>query len=229
MQQVTIGIAFLNGLLSFFTPCILPLLPVYFGYLTGEAVTMLGERRLKTKLMINATGFVLGITLLNVLLGFGAKAVSNVLLDYSTGLRVAGGIILILFGIYFVVGKGLAFLEREHKFQYKGYSPTFIKSFLLGITFSFGWTPCNGPILGSILIVAAFEQDYLKAGGLMLVYSAGFAMMFLLSAFLVGIFVDKVKGIYKYMDRIKKVSGVIMIVMGLLLLTNMISIFNVLQ
>lgn len=220
MAEVSYIVAFTSGLLAFFTPCILPLLPVYFGYLAGDAMTALENKKVHRRLLINAVAFVSGLTLLNIMLGFGAKAASELLIRYSDGLRIFGGILLVLFGIYFIVGFSIAFMEREHKLQYKNYTPSFIKSFLLGITFSFGWTPCNGPIIATILMMASFQKNYWGAGSLMLVYSFGFALMFLLSALLVGIFIDKVKIIYKYFKHIKIGAGLIMIAMGILLIMD---------
>lgn len=226
-MNVSYSIALVAGLLSFFSPCILPLLPVYFGYLAGEATAnMVENKKIKRKLILNALGFVMGISLLNVLLGFGAKAMTQVLMDYSDLLRIIGGILMILFGLYFISGIKLFYLEKEKKVQYKNYTPSFLKSFVLGIAFNFGWTPCNGPIIASILIVSSFEQDYLRAGTLMLVYSLGFAVMFLISAVLVGLFIEKVKKIYPYLNTIKRLSGAIMILMGILLITNLLSVIN---
>ncbi|MDA3847502.1 MAG: hypothetical protein PF505_13340 [Vallitaleaceae bacterium] len=218
--NLTYIIAFGYGLLSFFTPCILPLLPVYFGYLAGDAVTNFDKKKINRKLMINALGFVLGITLLNVLLGFGFRSLTTVISGYSNVFRYIGGGLMILFGLYFILGIRWLFVEKERKVQFKSYSPSFIKSFVLGITFSFGWTPCNGPIIASILMIASFEANYMRAGGLMLAYSAGFAIVFLLSALMVGVFVSKVNKVYKYFGVIKKISGVIMIGMGVLLILN---------
>lgn len=225
-MSVSYSIALVSGLLSFFSPCILPLLPLYFGYLAGEATININNTKIKRKLIINAVGFVLGISLLNVLLGFGARAFTQVLMNYKDILRIIGGVLMILFGLYFISGMKLLYFEKERKVHYKNYTPSFLKSFILGIAFNFGWTPCNGPIIASILIVSSFEQDYLRAGTLMLVYSLGFSVMFLLSAILVGLFIERVKKIYKYLNIIKRISGTIMIIMGILLITNLISIIN---
>lgn len=220
MGEVSYIVALTTGLLSFFTPCILPLLPVYFGYLAGEAMTSLEDQKVHRRLLINATAFVIGLTFLNVMLGFGAKAASDLLIRYSDGLRIFGGLLLIAFGLYFIFGISLGFMERQHKIQYKTYTPSFIKSFLLGITFSFGWTPCNGPIIATILMMASFQKNYFGAGTLMLVYSLGFSAMFLLSALLVGVFIKRVKGIYKYFKQIKIGAGIIIVLMGILLLMD---------
>ncbi len=177
--------------------------------------------------MVNATAFVLGISVVNLLLGFGAKAASSFLLKYGTQLRITGGIILILFGLYFIFGLRLSFIEKERKFTYKSYSPSFLKSFLLGLTFSFGWTPCNGPILASILFMASFKSNYIEAGSLMLVYSLGFSVLFILSAVLVGVFIDRIKKMFKYFKYIKWLAGGLMIFMGYLMITNQVSLLTV--
>jgi cytochrome c biogenesis protein CcdA len=218
--DLTYFVAFGYGLLAFFTPCILPLLPVYFGYLAGDAITNIEDKKMNKKLLINALGFVLGITLLNVLLGFGFTTLTTSMAKAGDIFRYIGGSIMILFGLYFILNIKWFFFERERKVQMKSYSPSFLKSFLLGITFSFGWTPCNGPIIASILMIASFQGDYLRSGSLMLVYSAGFAVVFLLSALLVGVFVKKVNVIYKYFGIIKKIAGLLMIAMGILLILN---------
>lgn len=219
--------AFVAGVLSFFTPCILPLLPVYFGYLAGEAMTNLEDQKVHRKLIVNAIAFVLGLTVLNLFLGFGAKAASNFLISYGDPLRIAGGILMILFGLYFIFGLRLGFIEKERKITYKSYSPSFLKSFILGLTFSFGWTPCNGPIIASILFVASFKADYLGAGTLMLVYSLGFSVLFILSAVLVGVFIEKVRAIYKYFKYIKWVAGILMIGMGVLMIMDKLTLLTV--
>ncbi len=224
MQDVSYIVAFGSGLLSFFTPCIIPLLPLYFGYLAGETIQNIEDKKIHRKLLTNTGAFVLGLTSLNIMLGFGAKAASDLLLRYSDGLRIAGGILLVLFGLYFIFGLRLRFMETEHKIHMRKYTPSFLKSFLLGITFSFGWTPCNGPIIATILMMASFQKDYLAAGSLMLVYSLGFAVMFMMAALLVGLFMKKVKGIYKYFKWIKLAAGLLMIGMGYLMITNQISL-----
>ena len=220
MGEVSYAVAFTSGLLSFFTPCILPLLPVYFGFLTGEAMESLQEKKVHRRLMVNTAAFVLGLTFLNLLLGFGAKAASDMLMRYGNGLRIAGGLLLIFFGVYFIFGMRIGFMEREHRIQYRGYTPGVLRSFVLGITFSFGWTPCNGSIITMILMMASFQNDYLGAGTLMIVYSLGFGIMFLVSALLVGVFVERLKGVYRHFGKIKVAAGLIMIAMGGLMLAD---------
>ncbi len=226
-MNVGYSVALVGGIMSFFTPCILPLLPVYFGYLAGEAVNDLDNEKINKKLLINAFGFVLGLTTLNILLGFGVTALGNTFSSGGDLFRIIGGVLVILFGFYFIFDFKLAFLEKESKVEYKNYAPTFFKSFVLGVAFNFGWTPCNGPIIGTILAIATFQHDYAKAGLLMLVYSLGFSVLFLLSALLIGIFLKKVRGIYKHFRMIKIVSGVLMVIVGLLMIFNKLQFLNV--
>lgn len=227
MTEVSYAVAFGSGLLSFFTPCIIPLLPMYFGYLAGEAVDGKMDSKLRIRLITNAAFFVLGLTLLNILLGFGAKAATQLLIQYASSLRIFGGFLLVAFGAYFISGKRLGFMEREHKIHYKKYTPGIFKSFILGVTFSFGWTPCNGPIIASILFMASFTKNYMQAGSLMVVYSVGFGIMFLLSALLMSTFLKNLKGIYPHFRKIKIGAGILMGVMGLLMIFDKISWLNV--
>ncbi len=217
-NDLSIWVALGNGFISFFTPCVLPLLPIYFGYLAGTSIDDIQNDKSVRKTMIqNTIGFVLGLSFLNLSLGFGAKAINVFLLEYSDIIRRVGGVLIILFGLYFIGLFKFKFLNRERKIHYKNYTPSFLKSLLLGITFSFGWTPCNGPILGSILLLASFEQNYIRAGGLMLVYSLGFALPFITSAILLSLFTQFYKKIFKYFDTIKWIAGVLLIIMGVLL------------
>jgi len=220
MFQISIYTALINGLITFFSPCVLPLLPLYLSYLAGEAVNSKQSQETKRRLIINSIGFILGISMLNLLIGFGAKLISDYLIQNKDIIRIIGGIFMILFGAYFMSGKQIGLFEKEKRFVMAKYSPTLLKSFVLGFTFSLGWSACNGPIVASISLIASFQKDYLRAGLLMLIYSAGFAIPFLITAILAGIFVDKFKRLTPYFGKIKFVSGGILIIMGLLMLFN---------
>jgi len=227
MNNVTVSAAFINGFITFFSPCVLPLLPLYFSYLAGEALTGENTKQVRARLIINSFGFILGLSFLNLLIGFGAKFVSDYLVLNKTAIRVVGGIVMIAFGLYFASGLKIPFLEKDRKYVYTKYSPNFIKSFILGFTFSLGWSACNGPIVASISLIASFQKDFLRAGGLMLIYSAGFSVPFFVSALLAGTAVKRLKGFNKYMKWIKIVSGVILIAMGILMLLNKVNLLGV--
>ncbi len=223
MAQVGYLTAFTNGFLSFFLPCVLPMLPLYYSYLVGETLTAANHKRLKAKLMINSFAFSLGLTLMNVFLGFGVYALTSFLIEYRWVVRSVGGIIMIAFGVYFLFDRAfIPFMEKDYRHIYRLVKPTMIGSFLLGFTFSLGWSACNGPIIASITMIASFQRDYIRAGFLMLAYSAGFSVMFLVSALLFGLFAKRLTGMKKLMTRMKQIAGVILIVMGILLMTGYI-------
>lgn len=223
-MNVSVQAALINGFISFFSPCVLPLLPLYFSYLAGEALSNANAKKVRPKLMINTIGFILGISLLNVLIGFGAKFLANYLVGNKDIIRIFGGAFMILFGAYFISGIKIPFLEKDRKVVYTKYAPNFIKSFILGFTFSLGWSACNGPIVASITVIASFQKDYLRAGGLMLLYSLGFSIPFLVSSLLAGVFVEKSSKLKPYYKYIKIASGAVLMIMGILMVTNKINL-----
>lgn len=226
MFQVSTFTAFINGIITFFSPCVLPLLPLYLSYLAGEAISAEQTKSSKYRLMINTLGFVLGISFLNLLIGFGAKFLSDYIIYNKSIIRIVGGIFMIFFGVYFMSGRQIGILEQEKKFTMASYSPTFLKSLILGFTFSLGWSACNGPIVASISLIASFQKDYIRAGLLMLVYSAGFSIPFFVTALMAGVLVAKVKKLSPYFGIVKKVAGGILVLMGILMLFNKVQWLN---
>ncbi|MBN2222909.1 MAG: cytochrome c biogenesis protein CcdA [Vallitaleaceae bacterium] len=223
-MNVSYMTAFGSGVMTFFLPCILPMLPLYFSYLAGEALDGVEKnKKIRARLILNSVGFALGLSVLNILLGFGARLLSSVLLENKELIRILGGIFMIVFGSYFISGLNLSFMEKEKKVVYRNYAPSFLKSFILGFVFSLGWSACSGPIIASISVIASFQKDYFRAGTLMLTYSAGFSVMFILSAILAGTFLPKMKIIQRHMGLIKKISGGILVIMGLLLVFDKIT------
>lgn len=219
--------AFGNGVITFFLPCILPMLPLYFSYLAGEALDGVSKQKnIRSRLIMNSIGFALGLSVLNILLGFGAKLLSSVLIEQKELIRILGGGFMMIFGLYFISGLNLSFFEKEKKVVYRNYAPNFLKSFILGFVFSLGWSACSGPIIASISLIASFQKDYFRAGTLMLTYSAGFSVMFILSAVLAGTFLPKMKIIHHHMGKIKKISGGIMVLMGILLIFDKINLLS---
>lgn len=214
---------FSAGLLSFFAPCILPLLPVYVAYLSGTGVTpgatAAAPTRFKPVLILRTLLFVLGLSTVFIFLGFGSGTIGTVITS-SRFITVCGAIV-ILFGIYQTGRIRLSWLERERKIsiarvEKRGY----IGAFLLGLTFSFGWTPCIGPVLAAILGIAAGEGSPVYGGLLMLVYTLGLALPFFLLSVFSDFILGRMRRLYKYMGTIKLVSGCILILMGIALMTD---------
>ncbi|MFH5183708.1 cytochrome c biogenesis CcdA family protein [Paenibacillus sp. TAB 01] len=224
-EQVFVGSVFLAGLLSFFSPCILPLLPVYLAQLGGTApggerkAVQLGKLRIHPSLIGNTMFFILGISFVFVLLGFGAGALGSVI-NTSWFIHVCG-ILIIAFGIFQTGVIRLPFLQRERRLavDWQG-KKGFAASFLLGFTFSFGWTPCIGPVLTAVLSLSASEGSSLEGGGLMIVYALGLAIPFLILSLCSDLLIGRLRSLNQYTNALKALSGILLIVMGALLMTN---------
>ncbi|WP_419892624.1 cytochrome c biogenesis CcdA family protein [Paenibacillus xylanexedens] len=231
MNDLTSDLVFLfgvfgAGLLSFFAPCILPLIPVYVSYLSGSMVNGTNQQqpdthsvRLRSTLVLRTFLFVLGLSLVFVLLGFGSGMVGN-LISSPVFIAICGAIV-VLFGIYQTGLIRLSWLERERKLSSnQAKRGGYVGAFLLGLTFSFGWTPCIGPVLAAILGIAAGEGSPLYGGFLMFLYTLGLAIPFLMLSVFSEYVMKRIRRLYRYMGVIKITSGCILIVMGLLLMTD---------
>ncbi|WP_258166568.1 cytochrome c biogenesis CcdA family protein [Paenibacillus sp. PCH8] len=231
MSDLTSDLVFLfgvfgAGLLSFFAPCILPLIPVYVSYLSGSVVNGTNQQQsdthsvqLRSTLVLRTFLFVLGLSLVFVLLGFGSGIVGN-MISSPVFIAICGAIV-VLFGIYQTGLIRLSWLERERKLSSDhARRGGYIGAFLLGLTFSFGWTPCIGPVLAAILGIAAGEGSPLYGGFLMFLYTLGLAIPFLILSIFSEYVMKRIRRLYKYMGVIKITSGCILIVMGLLLMTD---------
>lgn len=220
------------GVFSFFSPCILPLLPVYVSFLSGSAVSGAALQavpagsvpvRTRTPLLVRTLLFVLGLSVVFVILGFGSGLLGN-LISSPRFIAVCGAIV-VLFGIYQTGVIKLPWLERERRLSGNRLKPGgYLGAFLLGLTFSFGWTPCIGPVLAAILGIAAGEGSPAYGGFLMFLYTAGLAIPFLVIALFSDYLMKRIRRVYKYMGAIKIVSGCLLIIMGLLLMTDRLNI-----
>ena len=213
------AVAFLAGLLSFLSPCVLPLVPSYLSFITGmSGVAEIGERRHLA--LLHAALFVIGFSLIFVALGATATALGRLLNTYQQWLQRVGGLLVVLFGLYTLGVVRIAALSREARFQLADKPLGFLGSVLAGMAFGAGWTPCIGPILGSILVYTSTRADLSQGLALLGAYSLGLALPFLVAAWAMDAFLRWFQRFRRYIGWVERAAGVLLIVMGLLLVTG---------
>ena len=216
---VSLSIAFLAGMISFISPCVLPLIPGYVSFICG---TTLNELDLKSKKFIlqKSLFFCLGFSLVFISLGATATFIGSFLLHNSQFLSIVSGIVIIFFGFYLLELIKINFLNKNFGNYNIKYSNNFFFPFVVGIGFGFGWTPCIGPILGSILAYASMENSIYKGVLLLGVYSLGLAIPFVVSSLIIKKFLIVSKKGKSYLNKIKKFSGIILLITGILIVTG---------
>ena len=219
-ESVSLGVfvAFTAGLLSFLSPCVLPLVPSYIGFLTGMAVPEVTNRRRNA--LLHALLFVLGFTLVFLALGAGASAFGSALRYYKDTIARVGGVLIIFFGLWTLGVLKLDFLQREQRVQLEQKPVGYLGSVLVGMAFAAGWVPCIGPILGAILGLAATEADFGRGMALLGAYSAGLAVPFLLAAVALERFLEWFKRFRRHLGTVKTVSGVLLVLVGVLMVSG---------
>lgn len=224
MTDVSYPLAFLGGLLSFLSPCVLPLVPSYVSFITGISFEDLtkseGASRFRSLTVINSLFFILGFSSIFILLGMSSSYVGNLLFEYQEAIRIVGGVLIIIFGLFISGLLNINFLMKEAKFHLRGKPVGYFGTFMVGVVFAVGWTPCIGPILGSILLYASSKASALFGLKLLSVYSLGLAIPFFISALVINVFLGFYKKLSKFMEVITLESGLLLIVVGVLILTN---------
>lgn len=217
MGNFSYVLVFLEGILTFISPCILPLLPVYFFYLAGASGNDTVNRG---KLLRNAIGFVIGFTIVFVLLGATATALGSFMKVYIDIFRRISGILMIVFGLNFMGILKLNFLNFEKRMDYSFKELRFFNSIVFGIVFGFGWTPCVGAFLGSALLMAGNSETIVQGTLLLFIYSAGLGVPFILASIAFDSIKNTFKQIQKYNSIISIISGMVLILAGILIFTN---------
>ena len=230
MHDVTIPAALIAGLVSFLSPCVLPLVPPYLIYLTGATIEQVNQdgatAASKRAVMISAVMFVLGFSTVFVALGASASIVGGLVRAWSAELSILAGIVIIIMGLHFLGITRIGLLMREGRLT----APKPVGlwgAYVMGLAFAFGWTPCIGPILAAILSIAASTATVTKGAGLLAVYSAGLGIPFLLAAFLVEQFSSLFARMKRHLDTVERVMGVLMVVTGIGFLTGAVSSVSV--
>ena len=224
MEGISYFYVLLAGLLSFLSPCVLPIVPGYLCFIAGTSLdkALDNQEALRSNILKYAISFVLGFSVVFVLMGASATYLSGLLYEYFDYLRIIGGIIIIIFGIHFTQLIQLPFLNSDTRIQINNYKPGLIGSFVVGLSFAFGWTPCIGPILGSVLSVAASSENVSEGTFLLVLYSAGLGIPFIVAAYGIGAFLKFLSKIRKHIRAIEIFTGLLLIIFGVLILTNRI-------
>jgi len=223
--EVSLIAALSAGLLSFFSPCILPLIPTYLSYLLGDyAKAKKKERNLS--LIIRSVSFILGFTVIFVLLGLSATFLGKFLIQNQNLLTTVGGVIIIIFGLHLTGIFEISYFYREKKFELPGYLKGNLKAFVMGIVLALGWTPCIGPILSSILIAASSRANIAEGGMLLFFYAVGMAVPFFLTAVFMDYLLPKFKAFNKYLPLVNKITGTLLIIFGLMMVTGYLEVLN---
>ncbi|HSA56057.1 MAG TPA: cytochrome c biogenesis protein CcdA [Gemmatimonadaceae bacterium] len=226
MDSASIGVAvaFGAGLLSFLSPCVLPLIPSYVTFITGVGLDDLTKARRAS--LVHGLLFVLGFTLIFLALGAGATALGTTLLRQRDWISRIGGVIIILFGLYLLGVLNIGLLSRERRFHLADKPVGYLGTVFVGMAFGAGWTPCIGPILGSILVYASSQADFGRGMGLLTAYSLGLAVPFLVSALAVERFMAFFQRVRRQLVWVTRGTGVVMVAIGLLMVTNYFTILS---
>lgn len=228
MQEITYFGAVIAGLLSFFTPCILPMVPFYLSYMAGISMNELrGEDDFppgtQRKLVISAIAFALGVTTIFVLLGMGATAVGGVFGQWKQELSYVAAAVLLLFGLHFLGVVRIPLLYREARVESTAAPSNILGAYLMGLAFGFGWTPCVGPALASILFMAGSLGNIWEGGALLFVYGIAMTSPFIVAALFARPFLGWAQRNRKYLGMVEKAMGVMLILFAILIATNSVN------
>ena len=229
MLDISYAGAALAGLLSFFTPCILPMVPFYLCYMAGISMSELRDDGAiapgaQKRLVISAVFFALGVSTIFVLLGMGATALGQTFAQWRQPLSYVAAGILFLFGLHFLGILRIGLLYREARLESKAEPTTVIGAYVMGLAFGFGWTPCVGPALAAILMVASGMGDIWQGGSLLLVYGLAMTAPFVVAALFAKPFLGWMQRNRRYLGHVEKIMGVMLIVFAILIATNAVNL-----
>lgn len=223
-SEITVLIAFVGGIFSFFSPCVLPLIPSYLLLITGttlERYLKIEDKKAIRRLMfLNSLFFIAGFSVVFILFGLAATLAGQFFIQSKNSIRIAGGWLIIAMGLYITGVFKSQFLSLEKRINFKPRSIGYFSSFLIGITFAAAWTPCVGPILASILTLAGTAETVRKGSILLIAYSIGLGIPFMVTTLIFELFISYLNKITKYLGIVNLVCGLFLIIIGFLVLTN---------
>jgi len=224
-MTITLSIAFIAGLISFLSPCVLPLIPGYISYISGTSFDKINDKK-RNLIVIKTIFFTLGFSFVFIALGSTASFVGNFFLINSNIFRIIAGVIIILFSFQIIGVLNFNFMNKDIRIFTNQYSNNLAFPLVVGAAFGFGWTPCIGPILGSIITLAALEESLGKGILLLSFYSLGLAVPFIISGILIDKFLLFSNSFKKYITIITKVGGIILLFTGVAILTNQLQVLG---
>tara|TARA_B100000029_G_scaffold484765_1_gene537343 strand:- start:614 stop:1330 length:717 start_codon:yes stop_codon:yes gene_type:complete len=224
-MTTTVPIAFLAGLISFLSPCVLPLIPGYISYISGTSLDKIKTKE-KNLIILKIIFFTLGFSFVFIVFGSTASFLGKFFLTNSNILRIMAGIIIIIFSFQIIGIINLNFMNKDIRYFTNQYNSSLTFPLLVGAAFGFGWTPCIGPILGSIITLAALEENISRGIVLLSSYSLGLAIPFIVSGILINKFLFFSKNFGKYTTFITKVGGIILLLTGIAILTNQLQVLG---
>ena len=230
--QITYIGALSAGLLSFFSPCVLPLIPAYLCFLGGASIDELTaedgvDKEISQRVFISALSFVLGFATVFILMGASASALSRIVIQHMDILSYIAGAVIVLFGLHYMGLFKISFLNFEKRFHINNKPSSIVGSYILGLAFAFGWTPCVGPILATILMVAAGGDSIWYGTSLLSAYAAGIGVPFLLAALAVKPFMGFMARFKRHLNKVEIAIGILLVITGVAILTG--SLANVAQ
>ncbi len=228
-QPIGVVVAFTAGLFSFLSPCVLPLFPSYLSFVTGMSVADLTAdltAAARRRVMLHSVAFILGFSIVFISLGASFSAAGQFLLDYRDWIRRVGGVLIVVFGLYIAGLLKVGFLGRTQQWEFREKPAGYLGSLIVGVTFAIGWTPCVGPILGAILSLAGTAENVQRGVSLLVAYSAGLGVPFLLSSVALGAFLKFSRRYRRFIPAVECAAGVILVVVGLLVYTNYYLVLN---
>ncbi len=220
-QNITLWVAFAAGLLSFLSPCVLPLIPSYVAFVTGfslkELQSGIKSGEMIKRVVFNSLSFILGFSAVFIALGASASFIGQILSEYKDMIARIGGVIIILLGFFLIGVLKIDFLSQEKKFHIAKKPFGILGAFVIGLAFAAGWTPCVGPILGSVLVIASSSSQMTRGIILLTMYSLGLGIPFFISALAIGWFLSVNKKLTRFIHPLTIIAGVILITIGFLM------------
>lgn len=226
-ETVSYSTAFIAGILTFFSPCILPLIPAYFSSITGmslDELTHEDNKALRKKVVMSTLAYIMGFSVIFILMGASASFLGRLIYDYSHYIRIVGGVIIILFGLHLTGIIPIKYLYSEKRFHFDVKNLHLFGAFLIGMAFAAGWSPCIGPILGSILMIASYQEKVWNGIFLLGLFSIGLAIPFIVMSLFINSMLKMIQKAKMAMKFFNVTAGVLLVVIGVLLLLNKLTI-----